>query len=203
MPAEETRRPARARRSRLELLGQVVAVLVPAALFGVYAWNTWQSTWREAETDLHRSGDAVAEYARRVLDGHALRLDRANDLLAGLPDSRIRAEEERLHRAFQRIAGQRDDGSAPLSIFAFDADARILVSANVFPAPGRLDLSDREFNPTAKSSAPAALFSSKIDTELAIILLLPKKIEILLLKSTDSFYKEYKGFTNYLKSHLK
>lgn len=141
------------RRLRLELLGQVAAVLVPAALFAVYAWNTWQGTWRDSATELNRSADAVAEYARRVLDGHALRLDRANDLLAGRDDAHIRAEEARLHQAFRRIAGQPGEGKPPISIFVFDAEARMLVSANVHPVPTRNDYSEREFNQVLRDPA--------------------------------------------------
>ncbi|WP_203075978.1 PAS domain S-box protein [Falsiroseomonas ponticola] len=134
------------RRSGLDLLAQAAAVLAPALLFAIFAANAWHAAWDDAGAELRRSADTVAEYARRVLDSHALRLDRANDLLAGLDDDRIRAEEPRLHAAFARIAGQGADADSGISIFVFDAAARPLVSASVLPVPRDLDLSDREFN---------------------------------------------------------
>ena len=63
---------------------------------------------------------------------------------------RSRAQEARLHAAFQRIAGQEPDGSGPLTLFAFDRDARMLVGATVYPVPRDQDFADRDFNQTLR-----------------------------------------------------
>ncbi len=146
---------AQRRRSGLDLLAQAAAVLAPAILFAIFAANAWHTAWDDAGAELRRSADTVAEYARRVLDSHALRLDRANDLLAGLDDDQIRASEARLHAAFARIANQGADAGAGISIFVFDAAARPLVSASVYPVPRDLDLSGREFNQALRDLAVA------------------------------------------------
>ncbi len=149
------------RRSRLEWLAQVSAVLVPAALFALFAGNAWDSNWREAGRELERSADTVAEYARRVLDGHALRLQRANDLFVGLDDRRIEAEEARLHAALARITGPTTGPAMTQSIFVFDARSHLVASATVYPVPRGLDLSDREFNQALRDpSVPEPWLSS-------------------------------------------
>jgi PAS domain S-box-containing protein len=145
--------PPSRRRAGLDRLAQVAAVLAPALLFAIFAANAWHAAWDDAGAELRRSADTAAEYARRVLDSHALRLDRANDLLAGLDDDRIRVEEARLHAAFARIAKQGADADPGISIFVFDAAARPLVSASVMPVPRNLDLSDREFNQALRDPA--------------------------------------------------
>ncbi|NGM19140.1 PAS domain S-box protein [Roseomonas stagni] len=145
--------PLRRRQTRVDLLGQVAAILIPAILFAISAAHSWHATWDDAASDLRRGAQTASEYVRRILDSHALRLDRANDLLAGLDDDAIRDQEARLHGAFARIADKGPASTYHISIFAFDASGRPLVSASLYPVPRDLDLSDREFNQVLRNPA--------------------------------------------------
>src|SRR4051812_47574177 len=135
-------------RSLALLLAGVVTL--PLLLIAGTTWHGWTQSWRDAESELLRASDVAAEYLRRVLDGHDLRIQRASDVIADLTDAEITAQEARLHAAFQRIAGQEPDGSGPLALFAFDRDARMLVGATVFPVPRDQDFADRDFNQTLR-----------------------------------------------------
>ncbi len=135
--------PLPAGRSLLLLLAGTVAL--PLLLLAGSAWHGWTQAWRDAEAEMLRAADVAAEYHRRVLDGHDLRIQRAIDALAGLSDADILAAEAGLHAAFTRIAGQEPDDSGPLTLFAFDRAARMLVGATVFPVPRDLDFADRDF----------------------------------------------------------
>lgn len=121
-------------------------ILLPLLLIAGTAWHGWTQAWRDAETELLRASDVAAEYLRRVLDGHDLRIQRAVDALAGLSDAEITAQEARLHATFRRIAGQEPDGSGPLTLFAFDRDSRMLVGATLHPVPRDQDFAERDFN---------------------------------------------------------
>ncbi|MCB4821274.1 HWE histidine kinase domain-containing protein [Roseicella aerolata] len=143
--------PHRAGRSLMALLAGILAL--PPLLMAGAAWHGWQQTWRDAEQEMLHGAEGAAEYLRRVLDGHDLRIQRANDLIAGLSDAEIRADEARLHRAFIRIAGREADGSGPLTLSAFDREARLLVGATLFPVPRDLDFSDRDFNQALRDPA--------------------------------------------------
>src|SRR4051812_46971808 len=103
--------PLPAGRSLLLLLAGTVAL--PLLLIAGVAWHGWTAAWRDAEAEMLRAAEVAAEHLRRVLDGHDLRIQRANDVIAGLTDAEIRADEGRLHAAFLRIAGQQPDGSGP------------------------------------------------------------------------------------------
>lgn len=125
------------------LLAGIVAL--PLLLLAGAGWFGWQRAWQDAEHELTRAAEVAAEYLGRVLDGHDLRLQRADDVLDGLDDAAIRAAEAPLHATFRRIAGQEPDGSTPLALFAFDRAARLLVAATVHPVPREVPFDDRDF----------------------------------------------------------
>ncbi|TDH59536.1 PAS domain S-box protein [Dankookia rubra] len=143
----QTSEPGAARpagRSLALLLIGIVAL--PLLLIGGAAWHGWTLAWRGAESELLRASEVAAEYLRRVLEGHDLRIQRVNDVIAGLTDAEITAQEARLHAALQRIAGREADGSGPLTLFVFDRDARMLVGATLHPVPRDQDFAGRDFN---------------------------------------------------------
>jgi hypothetical protein len=75
----------RARHTRVWL---TLAVTLPALALGLSGWYAWDAAVQSARAEVSRTADAAAQYARRLLEAQALRLDRANDLLAGLSDDR-------------------------------------------------------------------------------------------------------------------
>lgn len=130
----------------------VSAVLVPLSILAAGAGLAWQQVWVQAEAELVRSADAAAEYAARFLDAHALLADRADDLLRGLTDERIQAQEARWHDALRRVAAARP---SVLSLDAIGADGRPLVGASRFPVPRSLDPRGREaFDALRDPAAP-------------------------------------------------
>ncbi|TCZ54650.1 sensor histidine kinase [Roseicella aquatilis] len=160
VPGLRTILPHRGGRSLALLLGGSVAL--PLLLIAGVAWHSWHQAWRDAEAEMARAAEVGAEYLRRVLDGHDLRIQRANDVLAGLDDAAIRAGEPRLHDAFLRIAGQEPDGSGPITLFAFDRDARMLLGATVFPVPRDASFADRDFNQALRDPRAPEPYVSRV-----------------------------------------
>jgi two-component sensor histidine kinase len=133
------------RRSRTLAVLLAATICLPLLLLAGNAWNSWRAAWQEAEAEVTRTAEAAAEYARRVLDGLLLRADRANEGLAGLSDTDIRAREAALHAALRAMADRtRDQGS--VHVFVQDRDARALVSGETFPVSRTASFADRPYN---------------------------------------------------------
>ncbi|WP_431271110.1 hypothetical protein [Dankookia sp. P2] len=80
-------------------------VALPLLLIAGTAWHSWTLAWRDAESELLRASEVAAEYLRRVLDGDDLRIQRANDVIAGLTDAEITAQERAAARRLPAHCG--------------------------------------------------------------------------------------------------
>ncbi|MBL6457370.1 PAS domain S-box protein [Belnapia sp. T6] len=133
------------------------AIMVPASILAFGAWMAWGQVWDQARAELTATAGAAAEYAARVLDGHALLADRVDELLRGLSDDQIREREPDLHQALQQLAASRPIIHA---LDALDAQGRLLVASNLFPVPADTRFDDRDVvRQLRDSAAPAALVS--------------------------------------------
>ena len=138
-------RPAPPRARIMAVLGAVV--LAPLLICGLFAYEAWRVAWRNADEEVLRMSDAAAQYARRLLEGQVLRLDRANDLLAGLSDAEIRAREPALHDALRTIAGESaGPGQETFYLFVYDRNGHALVSSNILPVVAGRPMMERSFN---------------------------------------------------------
>ncbi len=135
------------------------AILVPLGIFLLAAWLAWGQVWRQTEAELARTADAAAEYAARLLDGHALLADRVDDLLDTMPDAEVREQEGRLHAALRRMTETRP---SVLTLYAIDAEGYPLVSANLHPVPRGRSLADRDFFEALRAGETAGRFISKV-----------------------------------------
>jgi two-component sensor histidine kinase len=144
----------------------VAAVLAPLLVFGVSAWRAWEGAWRGAEVEVARTADAAAEYARRLLESQVLRLERANDLLAGLDDATIRAREAEFNAALDELAAERGPASrAGFYVFVFDRDGAPLVAGNLLPVPEPNPvLAQRDFNQALRGPEAPWVHVSQIHT---------------------------------------
>ncbi|MGG5824001.1 PAS domain-containing protein [Falsiroseomonas sp. HW251] len=138
------------------------AIALPLLLMAASAWFSWRQAWREAEAEVTRTAEAGAEYARRVLDGFLLRLDRADEMLAGLSDEDIRAREGDYHAALRAI-GQRTRDDNEQHVFLHDRDARTLVSGAIFPAPPLSEVfMDRDYNQALRGPDAPPVYLGKV-----------------------------------------
>ncbi|MGG5822897.1 PAS domain S-box protein, partial [Falsiroseomonas sp. HW251] len=138
------------------------AIALPLLLMAASAWLSWRQAWREAEAEVTRTAEAGAEYARRVLDGLLLRVDRADELLAGLSDEHIRAREGEYHAALRAI-GQRTRDDNEQHVFLHDRDARTLVSGAIFPAPPLSEVfMDRDYNQALRGPDAPPVYLGKV-----------------------------------------
>ena len=167
-PARAPLRPGQAPRPAgpsgpLRLL-LTAAVAVPLLVTAAGAWLSWQQAWTAAGREVEHAAEASAEYARRVLDALVLRLDRANDALAGLTDAQVSEREADLHAMLRRaaIAGRTGDGQREPYIFVYDREGRPLVAGSVFPVPRQQSFMQREFNQALRAPDAPALHVSPV-----------------------------------------
>lgn len=119
------------------------AVLLPLLVASAGAWLSWQQVWETAARDVTQTAVAGAEYARRVLDGQNMAVERINDLLRGLTDDEIHARERTLH---MMLADMVDDMPQVSTAYVADRNGLLLLSASVYPVPRNVSMADREFH---------------------------------------------------------
>ncbi|MEA2942625.1 MAG: two-component system, NtrC family, sensor kinase [Bradyrhizobium sp.] len=132
-----------AQRDSIRLLhGILVASLaLPAALFVYASWLGYQNNQAVADRQIDRTRDVVTEHALKVFESVERSIAEINEVVRDMPDERIAANEENLHRRFQRLA---DSSEQIKSVWIFDKNGRALVNSLVYPAP-TIDFSDRDY----------------------------------------------------------
>jgi signal transduction histidine kinase len=141
VPRRESRIEARfgaVRTLRVLLIGSIIVPLLIGLAAGFFAYR---GNYRHAVATLTEAVAVAEENTAKVLDTHLLVAARIDDLLAGLSDADIAAQEEMLH---QRIAQQIKNLPQVAAAWVIDAQGREVVSARVYPVNRELDLSGRE-----------------------------------------------------------
>ena len=118
------------------------AIGLPLAIMTAIGFVSWRTTWAEAERELSRSADAVAEYVLRVFEGHRVAADRVNDLLENLTNEQIQERERELHNKVARLL---PDLPLVQTVAVSRPDGLMLFTANVYPVPPNTWIPDREW----------------------------------------------------------
>src|SRR6266436_10352767 len=141
----ETKSPERStaafgaiRTLRVLLVGTIIVPLLVAAIGGYFSY---QANYRAAAAALAEAVAVAEENTTKILDTHILVAARIDDLLTGLTDPQLLAQEKTLH---ERIAQQIEGLPQVAAAWVIDANGRELVSARVFPVNRDLDHSGRE-----------------------------------------------------------
>jgi len=151
----------RALRFRLGSVVLIAAIVLPALILAGNAYLLWRQAWHDAQSAVGATADTAAEYALRVFEGHRLRLERVNDMLRGLSDDEIRANERDLHDKLQAFARSDSEPNA-IAYYVFDRHARPLVSSSTYPVPRDQAFLDREFNTILRDPSAPGLHVSPI-----------------------------------------
>src|SRR5712691_10095543 len=120
------------------LVGTIIVPLLLAAIGGYFSYR---ASHRTAAAALAEAVAVAEENTTKILDTHMLVAARIDDLLMGLTDPQLRAQEKTLH---ERIAQQIEGLPQVAAAWVIDANGRELVSARVFPVNRDLDHSGRD-----------------------------------------------------------
>jgi signal transduction histidine kinase len=123
---------------RALLVGTIIVPLLLAAIGGYFSYR---AGYQAAATALAEAVAVAEENTTKILDTHMLVAARVDDLLTGLTDAQLLAQEKTLH---ERIAQQVEGLPQVAAAWVIDANGREVVSARVFPVNRDLDHSGRE-----------------------------------------------------------
>ena len=116
-------------------------IIVPILIGAIGAYLSYQASYRTAAAALAEAVAVAEENTTKILDTHVLVAARIDDLLNGLSEIQVHAQEEALH---ERIARQIEGLPQVAAAWVIDADGHEVVSARVYPVNRDLDHSGRE-----------------------------------------------------------
>jgi signal transduction histidine kinase len=134
---------------RFLLVGTIIVPLILAVAGGYFSYRT---DTERAKVALTEAVAVAEENTIKVLETHQLVAARIDDLLGGLRDDDIHAQEQSLHETMSRqISGLPEVAAA----WAIDATGHELVSARVYPVNRALDQSQRDDFRALRHSSPS------------------------------------------------
>lgn len=134
---------------RFLLVGTIIVPLILAVAGG---YLSYRADTERAKVALTEAVAVAEENTIKVLDTHQLVAARIDDLLGGLRDDDIHAQEQSLHETMSRqISGLPEVAAA----WAIDATGHELVSARVYPVNRALDQSQRDDFRALRHSSPS------------------------------------------------
>jgi two-component system, NtrC family, sensor kinase len=133
---------ARSAAIRLLKLMMVASVVLPAVLFAFAAWVSYRNFERVSDERIDRSLDILHEHALKVLQTIERTFAEVDEIIRGMSDDDIRANEGLLHARFRRI----DDALPQVQgIAIIDRGGHPLVSSNTLPVSKDRDFSDHDY----------------------------------------------------------
>jgi two-component system, NtrC family, sensor kinase len=118
------------------------AVLIPALVFSLAAWNDFQDAMERAEINAERVAITLEEHTAKVMESNELILNRVLERIEGLDWQAVRSRQNELHTFLRQIA---DESKQVSNILLIDPDGNPVVQALVYPAPKGVSVIDREY----------------------------------------------------------
>jgi signal transduction histidine kinase/CheY-like chemotaxis protein len=118
----------------------VASVLVPAAVFGLFAWHSYHLTVQSAADRAQRFAAVVQEHTLKVFETIGFMLQAADQRLRGVDSEAIRSSKE-LWDDLKRLEASSDQVG---SIFVVDRDGLNVFTTRSFPSPP-VNFSDRDY----------------------------------------------------------
>jgi two-component system NtrC family sensor kinase len=119
-----------------------MTLIGPALLFGFASWTNYQDIDDLASERLDRTLDIVLEHAQKAFQTVERTIAEINEVLRGVSDDEIKADEARFSSRFKRTQLALPQLE---SIWAFDRNGYPLASSTVLPVPRGLNNSDRDY----------------------------------------------------------
>ena len=120
----------------------VASVVLPLVLFGFAAWLSYRHEQAVADDRIERSLDILHEHTLKVFQTVERAIAEVNEIVRGMTDDAIRADQPRLHERMKRIV----DALPQLrAIFLIDREGRPLASSQLVQVPADLRSRERSF----------------------------------------------------------
>src|SRR5580692_1979151 len=145
---------ARATTIRLLQILAAAALILPLLSFAFASALSYRATYALANERIERSLDVLQEQALKVFQSMNLAIDTIENMLAGLSDAEIRANEERLHMRLRQIQSALPEVQ---SIWIFGPTGHPQVITRDFPAPYAEDYATLDYFAVPRDS-PAGVY---------------------------------------------
>lgn len=143
---------ARERQSAIKLLKVMTAasVVLPIVLFSIAAWLDYQNFMRITNERMERSLDILQEHSLKVLLTIERTLGEVREIIRGMSDDDIRANEVAVHERLKQIVSATPEMQGILII---DRNGHPIAFSNSMPVPKTVDLSNASYFRSAKDGA--------------------------------------------------
>jgi two-component system, NtrC family, sensor kinase len=143
----------------------VASVVLPLVLFGFAAWLNYRHEEEVADDRIERSLDILREHTLKVFQTVEGAIAEVNEIVRGMPDDAIRADQPRLHERMKRIVEVLPQLRA---IFLIDRDGRPLASSQLVQVPADLRSRERSFFNVHIAGDVGTYVSEVVEPRLAI-----------------------------------
>jgi len=123
-------------------LAMLAAFVLPVVLFLILAIVNYRHTHAVADERIERTASILQEHALKVFETLERAIAEANEVVRGMSDDAIAADEARLHLRLRELVN-----SLPhlKSLWIFDPKGRALVNSLAFPQPEGVSFFDRDY----------------------------------------------------------
>jgi two-component system NtrC family sensor kinase len=122
-------------------LAMVAAFVLPVILFSFLAVTDYRHIQRVADERLERTVNILQEHALKVFETIERGIAETNEIVRGMSDDEIVADEARLHGRLRQLT----QSPQFKSLWVFDRNGRALVNSLAYPQPAGLNFSDRDY----------------------------------------------------------
>jgi len=123
-------------------LAMLAALVLPIILFVFLAVANYRETAQVADERLERTVNILQEHALKVFETIERTISETNEIVRGMSDAEIVADEARLHARLNRLVRTMPQFK---SLWVFGPDGSALVNSLAFPQPSGLNFADRDY----------------------------------------------------------
>jgi two-component system NtrC family sensor kinase len=144
---------------RLLQLMMVASVVLPAVLFVFASWLSYRHERSVADDRIERSLDIVHEHALKVFQTGERAIAEVEEVIRGMPDGAIAADQQRLSERLKRIVDAVQQFQA---IIVVDRTGKVLVSTSVPTPSAAANVADRRYFQLHAAGAEGTLVSEPL-----------------------------------------
>ncbi len=122
-------------------LAMVAALVLPVILFSFLALTNYRHIHKVADERLERTVNILHEHALKVFETIERGIAETNEIVRGMSDDEIVADEARLHGRLRELT----QSPQFKSLWVFDRNGRALVNSLAYPQPPGLNFADRDY----------------------------------------------------------
>ncbi|HSQ20871.1 MAG TPA: ATP-binding protein, partial [Blastocatellia bacterium] len=140
-----------------------ISVVVSAATFAISAWLAYRDISEQAKQRATQTVRMAEERALKIFKANEVVLARVRDLLAGMDDRTIRANERALHMKLKKMI---QEVSVTRTLAIWDQNGSPLVSSNRYPVSGLASIDQREYFLAQKHDGIESAISESVESVL-------------------------------------